>query len=724
MWQESVRFVPGVGPRRAQQLAGLGIETVGDLVEHFPFRHERQPAAGRIADARIGENVTVIGEVVDLKLRRRFRRPGVLLAAVADDSDQIVVRWFNAAWLADKLAVGRFVRLVGKVSEYDGFPQLVNPATRIIEDPAEIQRHARLIPVYPAGSGLTSPQIARWVDAALDRAGPPPEFLPPDVLATRGLPPRSEAVRQMHHPDDDEQAAAARRRLAYEELFVVQMAVALWRRHREAVATAQALAVSEQIDQRIRRRFPFTLTASQDRAVGEIAADLATSQPMNRLLQGDVGSGKTVVALYAALLAVARKHQAAIMAPTEILASQHHGKIARYLAGSRVRFELLIGSTPAGKRRQILAAAAAGELDLLVGTQALLEADVRFARLGLVVVDEQHKFGVRQRAGVRGKGPAPHYLVMTATPIPRTLAMTAFGDLDVTTIDRPPAGRAGITTRQVSPADVEKMWDFTCQRLADGDQAYIVCPLLNETGADCGMRNAECGLKRDSRRALGNPQSATSVSRSLTGIRDPQSLTAATAEFERLRTTVLRDVPVGLLHGQMPSAQKQQVARDFAAGRIRALVATTVIEVGIDMPAANVMIIEHAERYGLSQLHQLRGRVGRGGRRGYCFLVAHDPSDIGRQRLDVLCRTTDGFRIAEEDLRLRGPGELIGLRQSGLPELKVASLIDDYVLLTEARTDAAKLTAADPRLTQPHHRPLREELLRRLGDKLALLGAG
>ncbi len=491
------------------------------------------------------------------------------------------------------------------------------------------------------------------------------------------------ALQRIHWPEDPTQLAASRKRLAYDELLLLQMAVAIRRWYIRDNRKAPSMPLSEQIDQRIRKRFPFAFTKAQNRAAHQIAADMGKSLPMNRLLEGDVGSGKTAVALYAALLAIAHRWQVAILAPTEILAEQHYSRICEYLHGSRVRHGLLTGSTSPALRRQLVASTGTGQLDILVGTHALLEQDVEFKRLGLVIVDEQHRFGVRQRATIRGKGYAPHYLVMTATPIPRTLAITLFGELDLSIIDEMPPGRQPVRTRLLPQGDEAAAFRFVHTRLRANEQAFVVYPLVNES--------------------------------------EDLPLRAATAEYERLKASYLADVPIGLLHGQMPALQKQKVMDKFVAGGLKVLLATTVIEVGIDVPRATVMVIQHAERYGLAQIHQLRGRVGRRNLPGYCLLLADTSNEQTAERLRILTSTADGFAVAEADLRLRGPGELIGLRQHGLPELQVADLAKDFDLLKQARQDAHALMRIDPRLRRPQAAAIREELARRVGPILSLV---
>jgi ATP-dependent DNA helicase RecG len=470
--------------------------------------------------------------------------------------------------------------------------------------------------------------------------------------------------------------------LAYDECLLLQLGIALVR-HRQVSRPAHALPNRQAVDRRIRARFPFALTGAQDRAVAEIAADLARKRPMNRLLQGDVGSGKTVVALYAALLAVANRKQVAIMAPTEILATQHFRKIETHLGGSQVRAALLTGAMPARQRERTLAELAAGKVHVVIGTHALLGEKVKFHDLALVVVDEQHKFGVRQRTSIRGKGFAPHYLVMTATPIPRTLAMTVFGDLDVSTLDELPPERGTTETRCVPQDDLPEVIAFAREQLAAGRQAYFIYPLVAPS--------------------------------------PDLQLTAAQDAYDELRRGPLGEFGVGLVHGQMPSEKKNAVMRDFAEGRIGVLAASVVVEVGVDVAAANVMVILHAERFGLAQLHQLRGRIGRGRDDAVCILVASPGNPLAKQRLDILTATDDGFKIAEQDLRLRGPGELFGTKQHGLPELKVADLVEDFELLRLARRDAFAIVDEDPDLSAPHHQQLRRQAAKLYAGRLDLL---
>jgi len=681
-----VQYVKGVGPVRAAQLAELGINTVEDLLMYFPRRFDLRRQAQPMSTLRGNEEAaTVAGQVTDVEeKKKRFARPPYFQCCLRDDTGWVFAKWFHGGYLRDKIKPGMQLGVSGKVSVYREYLHFINPHFQVIWDPQHTDLSAdELLPVYPAGGKLSSGIIARIIQRVLPEAKDLVRgWFGPEYLEKRGLMSRSAAVAAMHRPEDREHWAAARRRLAYDECLLMQLGIAMMRM-RQISRPAHPLRNSKEIDRRIRARFPFDLTAAQDRAVAEIAADLARERPMNRLLQGDVGSGKTVVALYAALLAVANRTQAAIMAPTEILAAQHYEKICAYLEGSRVRTAMLVGAQRPAERKEILDGLETGRTDIAVGTHALIGENVRFSRLALVVVDEQHKFGVRQRSTIRGKGFAPHYLVMTATPIPRTLALTVFGDLDVSVIDALPPGRGKTTTRCVAQDRMSEVLDLVHGRLARGEQAYFIYPLVRAS---------------------------------------PElELTAAQEAYEELSRGPLREFGLALIHGQMPAARKEAVMRDFHAGKTRTLVASVVVEVGLDVPAANMMVVMHAERFGLAQLHQLRGRIGRSTKDATCILVASPNNPVARRRLSVLQACHDGFKIAEEDLRLRGPGEFFGTRQHGLPELKVADLTKDFDLLRLARRDAFAIINEDPGLNAPHHQQLRCEMLKAYAGRLDLL---
>jgi ATP-dependent DNA helicase RecG len=685
---DPVQFLSGVGPRRAEVLARLGINTAGDLLEYFPLRYERQEAR-TIQNLEDGMTATIIGRLD--AVRATFGRRGrTTTATLIDNTGRCSLAWFNAGWMVDRLHRGEIVQATGKVREHRGLAQIVNPRIIHLDDaarPVNESSPPTFEAIYPGSADLPSRVIGRLITTHLHAlAAQVSDWMPADYLTRHKLMPRREAILAIHRPSSPDQSERARRRLAYDELLLMQLAVTLARAHRNVAAKAAPLKCSLEIDTHIRKRFPFTLTAAQDKAIKQIVADLADARPMNRLLQGDVGCGKTAVAMYAALVAIANRRQVALMAPTELLAQQHFRSIERYLDGSRVRCALLVGGLPAARRRELVAQIEQGKLDLVVGTHALIQDDVRFAKLGLVIVDEQHRFGVRQRASIRGKADAPHYLVMTATPIPRTLAMTVFGDLDITTIDAPPPGRVPTQTRVAAPHQHDASWQFVRDRLDRGEQAFVVYPIIDES--------------------------------------DKLELRAATSEFERLSKQVFAKHRVALLHGRLRPQDRDRAMSDFAAGKVAVLVATTVVEVGIDVPSATCMVVEHAERYGLSQLHQLRGRIGRGGKPGFCLLLTSSAGAVDNERLGVLVKSTDGFRIAEEDLRLRGPGELIGTRQHGLPELRAASLIGDQDILRQARDDAAEILNADPTLARTQHAALRQRLAVQAQGAFELLNVG
>ncbi len=701
-----IQYVKGIGPKRAEWFATIGIHTVGELLEYFPFRHESDRGEVAIEDLVPGMTATVRGEVVQMG-----GRPPALRCEVDDGTGTCVLRWFDRAFAGRSLFRGATVVATGRVQLYDGLPELVHPRVQVFERDAVLLSQPigpRRVGVYRGNDTIKSALIRRAVLNVLTQAHlPVDEILPRALLARHKLPAREQAIRHMHCPTSDADLAQARTRLAYEEFLLMELAMALRRRKRLALQAGQKLFVTPEIEARIRARFPFALTPSQDEVVAEIVRDLQSGRPMTRLLQGDVGSGKTVVALYACLIAVANGKQAAIMAPTEILAHQHFANIDRYLRNSRVRYVLLRGKLGRKERAETLAAIERGEIDLVVGTQALIQKDVAFNNLAVVIVDEQHKFGVLQRYEFRTKGPMPHYLVMTATPIPRTLAMTVFGDLDVSVIKQPPPGRGRIITKVVTGKQWDTVMGYVRQRLEKGEQAYVVCPVIGEQGTKA--RRHEGTEEEPSPNGSEGPSAG--------------DLVAVTEAHRRLCDGPWRGLNVGLLYGSLRPAEKQGTIEAFAAGRLHAVVATTVVEVGVDVPNATVMIVEHAERYGLSQLHQLRGRVGRGSRESLCVLIGHGRAEKAAERLAVMTQTTDGFRIAEADLRQRGPGQLFGTRQHGLPELHVANIIEDFNLLEQARQDAFDIVNRDPALTRPEHQPLVPALKRMFGQKLALIDA-
>jgi len=692
----------GAGPKLAAAAAEIGLETVGDLLWHVPHGYRDRAGVRPAGELRIGEEATVLVGVRSTRVRpTRRRNLRILEAAVADASGPLKAVWFNQAWLADRLREGTHVLLSGKL-ERSGFRVEAHEIVRASGAPKPkpgrgVGIHTTgLVPVHPATERLRASRIREWAWQAVALARDAIEPLPAVLRARRGLAPIGDAIRAAHFPESRDEAAAARERLAFCELLVHQAALALRRRGREEARPGIAIEPREGLVERWLASLPFDPTDDQRRAFAEIDADLASGRPMRRLLMGEVGSGKTVVALFAMLRALEGGHQAALMAPTETLAEQHAATLDRLLADEPVPFALLTGATPARRRREALARLASGELGLVVGTHALLEPDVELASLGVCVVDEQHRFGVRQRAALDAKGPgeaAPHALHLTATPIPRTLSLTAYGDLEVTAIRELPAGRRPVRTWAVGEEKRAGAYEFIRERLREGRQAYVVCPLVSQ-GAEGDRSPAMAGAEK-------------------------LQAKAAADEAQRLAAGELAGFEVTLLHGQMPSRAKAEAMERFVAGEADVLVATTVIEVGIDVPNATVMLVEGAERYGLSQLHQLRGRVGRGSHESHCILFADPDSELGLRRMEAIASIDDGFELAEVDLSLRGEGEILGTRQHGLPRFRVAELPADAGLLTAARRELVALLERHGSLDASELEPLRDVARERFGDERA-----
>ncbi len=663
------------GPKLEKAAATLGLLTVGDLLEHLP-RDRREARA--VAQLQPGETATVVVEVRAISarpVRRRGMRP-LVEATVADDTGPMKATFFNQPWLVNKYPAGTRLVLHGKFEARNRFRVQGHARTTLATAGSDAVAH------YPATDGISSTQILALVQAHEHQLDEILEPLPAAMRTRERLADRCSALRAAHFPQLDSDQEQGRRRLAFDELLLVQLALLQRRRAQSERATAPVLSRAPTLSTRwLTEQLPFELTGDQARALQAIDADLARDRPMQRLLMGEVGSGKTVVALYAMLRAVEHDLQGALMAPTETLAEQHFITIQRLLGSEPVRAGLLTGSTPGRRRSDLLAKLESGELSLIVGTHALIEEAVRFERLGVAVVDEQHRFGVRQRSALHAKGAGeerPHVLHMTATPIPRTLALAGYGDLDFTVLRELPRGRRPIQTFVCSTENERaRAYDRIREELRAGRQAFVVCPLVEES--------------------------------------DLLQARAATAEFERLRTGELRDFGVLLLHGQMPSAVKQAAMSEFAAGKADVLVATSVIEVGIDVPNATVMLVEDADRYGISQLHQLRGRIGRGAHDSLCLLFGAKDS----ARLRALAGESDGFALAEIDLELRGEGELVGTRQSGLAQFKFAELPRDAELLERARAHAERIADSDPELTLAEHALLSDALAEVFGTEAA-----
>ena len=683
--------------RAAAGLEKLGLATVGDLLSHLPSDSRE---ARTVAGLRAGEPATVAVEVRTIRarpVRNRKMRP-LVEATVFDTSGSMRATFFNQPWLVERYPPGTRLILHGKPDARGGFGVSHHaPSTQQIgAEPGQDAPGGGSVAHYPAAEGITSTEILTLVQGARGALADVPEFLEARTRAVEGMPDLPTALTAMHFPRDGRDPNAGRRRLAFDDLLLTQLVFLRRRAERRARGGAPALDGPATLSDRwLRSALPFAPTGDQERAMATIASDLAAERPMQRLLMGEVGSGKTVVALHAMLRAVEHDRQAAMMAPTETLAEQHFATIQTLLGGEQVRLALLTGSTPAARRRDLLAKLASGELSLVVGTHALIEPDVRFASLAVAVIDEQHRFGVRQREALGGgtdtTGSSPHTLHMTATPIPRTQSLARYGDLDTSTLRELPRGRRPISTRLVVSEDQRAAaYEHLRSELRAGRQAYVVCPLIEES------EEADAAL------------AATSGS-------ERTALRAATAELARLREGALKGFELELLHGGMRPAEKQAAMSAFASGAAHVLVATTVIEVGVDVPNATVMLVENGERFGLSQLHQLRGRVGRGEHAATCFVVGHP----GSPRLRALAEHDDGFRLAEIDLELRNEGDLIGTRQSGLGQFTVARLPEDADLLERARARAEAIVASDPTLERPEHELLAVELERRFGAQVA-----
>lgn len=673
--RQPVSTIKGVGPKIAQKLEKLGAETIYDLLYLFPRRYDDYTLMKPINRLNYGEQVTVIGTIWQTRAKRMKGNQTLIQAVINDGTGSIQATWFNQPWLTKQLPAGMQIVLSGKVDQFLGRPVFNSPEWEPLE--LEPLRTRRIVPVYPLTEGLGSQRLREIINTAVGYwSQRVPDALPEPMRQRLGLYSLSQALQQIHFPDNQQSLHKARKRLSFDELFLLQLGMQSQRRQWQSRSAVTVAVEPSQLTQ-FYDLLPYTLTGAQKRVIKEILRDMAANVPMNRLLQGDVGSGKTVIAAVAMFAAARANAQAALMAPTEILAEQHYRGLSSLLAPTGLEIALLTGSTPAAEKSVIYERLADGTIQIVVGTHALIQEAVNFSNLALAVIDEQHRFGVEQRGALRDKGNRdadrtnPHLLVMSATPIPRTLALSLFGDLDFSILDEMPPGRQEIKTRWLRASERERAYNFIRQQVAEGRQAYLIFPLVEES--------------------------------------DKIDAKAAVAEYDVLKNEVFSNLHLGLVHGRLKSEQKDTVMRAFYAGELDVLVATSVIEVGVDVPNSTVMIIEGANRFGLAQLHQFRGRVGRGEHQSYCVLIADESTGDAEKRLTALEETNDGFLLAEKDLELRGPGEFFGRRQSGLPELRMASLLD-LPLLKMAQKEATNLFAQDPDLSMPEHELLMEQL--------------
>jgi len=674
--RQSVTVIRGVGPAMAGKLAKIGVETLSDLLHTFPNRYDDYTLMKPIQELMYGETVTVIGTVWETRAQRTRNNQVIIRSTINDGTGSVQATWFNQPWLAKSLESGMHIVISGTLDQYLGRLVFNNPAWEPLE--MEPLRTRRMVPIYPLTKGLTATKMREFMRTAVSEwSAKLPEPMPEAIRQRHELYDMRQAMQQIHFPDSSQTMHKARQRIIFDELFMLQLGM---QEKRKAWRTQPGIALATDGDvlAAFYASLPYTLTNAQHRVVKDILGDMTQSVPMNRLLQGDVGSGKTVVAAAALLTAVKAGAQAALMAPTSILAEQHYAGLNELLSAQGVAVALLTGGTSAKEKTQIYADLEDGNIQVIIGTHALIQDGVQFNKLALTIIDEQHRFGVDQRAALRDKGAEgengrfnPHMLVMSATPIPRTLALSMYGDLDISVIDEMPPGREEIKTRWMYPTERQRAYNFIENQVKKGRQAYIIYPLVEES--------------------------------------DKIEAKAAVEEYERLQTAVFPQLKLGLIHGRLRADEKEAVMRSFNEGEIDVLVATAVIEVGVDVPNSTMMMIEGANRFGLAQLHQFRGRVGRGEHQSYCILIAEEAEGTAKERLQALEQSNDGFALAEKDLEIRGPGEFLGRRQSGLPELKLASL-SDMDMLKMARTEAETIFAADPELMQPEHAQLRQRV--------------
>jgi ATP-dependent DNA helicase RecG len=698
----SARYIKGVGPKKFQLINKLGIKTIKDLLFYFPRRHEDRSKFLSISEIKSSLNQfhTIKGTIQSSSIFRTKNKLTIFQMAVTDGTGIVYATWFNQPYMKKYFKIGDNIILYGKVQRYQRLQINVPEYELITDDDDEPIHTGRIVPIYPLVENVRQRMLRSIINLGVNEfARRLPDPMAGSVKANQRLVDLKTAISQIHFPEDFDALQKARRRLVFDEFFYLQSALALKRARIKLKTNGISHKVEGELLNRFTTALPFELTAAQKKVISHIMKDMASPRPMCRLLQGDVGSGKTIVALHAVIAARQGGYQSAMMSPTEILAQQHYSYIKRFLLPLGVKVGLLTSGLAPAEKNKIKAAVKSGELDVIVGTHSLIEEDVRFNRLGLVIVDEQHKFGVAQRLVLAKKGLNPDVLVMTATPIPRTLALTIYGDMDISVIDQMPVGRIPVKTYLYSETEREKVYAFMRQEVKKGRQAFVVYPLIDESTQSVEFVKDE---------PAANGQITLKISRSRLF-----NLKAATKMYEDFKNNVFSDLKVGLVHGRLPSDEKNKILNDFRSGAIDILVSTIVVEVGIDMPNASVMVVEHAERFGLSQLHQLRGRIGRSSNQSYCILLADAKTESAKQRMDVMLQTSDGFKIAERDLAIRGPGDFMGTRQHGLPEFRLANIMTDSTILEAAKQEAFNLVKADPDLSRYDHRGLRLELAQR-----------
>jgi len=670
-----IRYLKGVGPKKAELLKRLGIVTVGDLLYYLPRRYEDRSNIVAIKDLKAGECQTIRGKVVVFGAFNTRRRMRIFQISVSDSTGILTCFWFNQPFLKKQFKQGMEIILHGRV-EGKNKPKIYHPVYEILKEEQDALHVGRIVPIYSLTQDITERYLRYLTHEAVEKyASGLNETLPTYIRARKKMVDLSFAVKNIHFPHSFQNLDKSYKRLVFEEFFLLQVALTLKKSERATKTNGITHTLSKNLQNNFKKLFPFELTASQARVINEISHDMASPKPMTRLLEGEVGSGKTIVSIYALLLTVSNGFQGVIMAPTEILARQHFISMSETLMPLGINVRLLIGGIEQDKKNAIKKEIEKGSVDIVCGTHALIQEDVAYKNLGLVVIDEQHKFGVTERAALVNKGKSPDVLIMTATPIPRTLALTVYGDLDISVIKELPKGRTPIQTYLIEEERRDFVYRFIREEITKGRQAYLVCPRISKSFSS--------------------------------------RLKDASSVYEELKKTIFPDLKIGLIHGKITSSEKEKIMRKFKKRDLHILVSTVVVEVGIDVPNATVMVIENAERFGLAQLHQLRGRIGRGGHNSYCLLLANPGSDIAQKRVSKMTETQDGFRIAEEDLELRGPGDFFGTRQHGIPELRFGNLLKDFEIMEDARKEAAMLISKDRTLSSSRNFVIRKNLEKR-----------